>query len=97
MSKTTEKLVSIEAKLREGTGKSYTRKLRKAGWLPANLQASGKATSIELNPRQLDKAFANNRTFNLNLDGKETLVKVSEVQIHPVKRVPIHLDLVPVK
>ena len=92
-----ENLIKIEAKVREKTGKNANHKVRKAGWLPANLNLKGSATAISLNPRGLDKAFANKRTFSLVLDGKETVVKVSEVQIDPLKRTPLHLDLTPVK
>ena len=45
--------VTIEAALRTGTGKSYTRKLRKSGKIPAVMLEKGKATNLELDPKLL--------------------------------------------
>jgi ribosomal protein L25 (general stress protein Ctc) len=86
--------VKIEAALRTGTGKSYTHKLRNAGKIPAVLLENGKATNLELDPKLLPKAWKNGgRKFDMVLDGKTVPVKIQELQLHPVKRVALHVDL----
>ena len=92
MSETIE--VSIEASRRTGTGKSYTRKLRAGGKVPAVLLDNGSSTLLELDPKLLPKAWkSGGRKFNMVLDGKTTLVKIQELQIHPVRRTAVHVDL----
>lgn len=87
--------VTIEATLRTGTGKTYTNKLRRAGKIPAVLLESGKATNLELDPKLLPKAWKlGGRKFNMVLDGKTVPVKIQELQVDPVKRHALHVDLV---
>lgn len=89
--------ITIEAKSRTETGKSYTRKLRKAGKVPAVLLDKGKSSLLELDPKLLSKAWKNNdRKFSMVLDGKTTTVKIQELQIDPVKRHCLHVDLMSV-
>lgn len=88
-----ENHVTIEAAVREQTGKEYARKLRKAGKIPANLIEKGKSTSLELDPKWLGKAYKDGKQFNLVLNGETKLVKIQEVQLDAVKRMPLHVDL----
>lgn len=84
----------IEASERTGTGKGYNRKLRVAGKIPANLIQKGKSTSLELNPKLLSKAWqSEGRKFHLKLESGVKEVTIKELQIHPVKRTAIHVDL----
>ena len=77
-------------------GKFYTRKARAAGWLPANLIGKGKSQPIEIQPKLLEKAFMyGGRKFELDFGGKKQMVKVHELQLDPVKRTPLHVDLMP--
>lgn len=86
--------VTIEAQVRTGTGKSYTNKLRRAGKIPAVLLETGKATNLELDPKLLPKAWKlGGRKFNMVLDGKTIPVKIQELQVDPVKRHALHVDL----
>lgn len=90
--------VTIEATARTGTGKSYTRKLRAAGKIPAILNSKGKSTLLELDPKMLSRAWRDNgRQFNLTFNGKTSSVKITELQLHPVKRLALHVDLAPVE
>ena len=95
MSETTN--LTIEATTRTGTGKSYTRKLRRGGKVPAVLLENGKSTLLELDPKHLPKAWkSNDRKFNMVFNGKTTAVKIQELQIDPVKRSCLHVDLMSV-
>jgi len=86
--------VTIDANLRTGTGKSYTNKLRRAGKIPAVMLEGGKATNLELDPKLLPKAWKlGGRKFNMVLDGKTIPVKIQELQLDPVKRHALHVDL----
>ena len=86
--------VTIEAARRTGTGKSYTRKLRAAGKVPAVMLDKGNSTLLELDPKLLPKAWKlGERKFKMVLDGKTTVVRIQELQVHPVRRTAVHVDL----
>ncbi len=86
--------VTIEAVGRTGTGKSYTHKLRRAGKVPGVLLEKGKSTLLELDPKLISKAWkSGDRKFNLVFNGKTSPVKIHELQIDPVKRYCVHVDL----
>ncbi len=88
-------LMTVEGTVRKAIGKTPARKLRKTGMLPGNLNEKGKSTPIELNPKLLAKVCKTGaKTFNLNLDGSTKRVTISELQVHPIRREPIHVDLV---
>jgi len=98
MSETTAPLVTIEANRREQVGKGYGRKLRRAGKIAGVLHEKGKTTLLDVEPKFLSKAWKSpTKTFNLSFEGKVTLVKIQELQIDVVKRLPLHVDLVPTK
>ncbi len=89
-----EELVKIEASPREVTGKSHTRKLRKSGRIPGVLLDKGKSILLEFDPKWLGKAYKNGRQFELTFQGVTRVVKVVELQVDPVKRAALHVDLV---
>ena len=89
-----DSMVTIEARLRSQAGKSYCRKARKNGWIPGNLMAQAQATMIELDPKLLSKAWLGDKKFTMMLGGESKHVMIKELQIHPVKRTPVHVDLV---
>jgi large subunit ribosomal protein L25 len=86
--------INIEATERTQSGKGNSRKLRAAGKIPAVLNHKGQSTKIELDPKLLSKAWLNNdKQFNLTLKGQTKKVKITELQVHPVKRIAFHVDL----
>jgi large subunit ribosomal protein L25 len=87
-------LVTIAAEARTETGKGYARKLRAESKIPAVIYDKAKSTSIELNPHLLSKAVKSGGKFNLEFNGSTKVVKVQELQLDPVKRIPLHIDLV---
>lgn len=91
-----DEMVTVEAKLRTETGKGPARRLRSAGHVPAALHENGKVTLLALDPKWLPRACKTDaREFTMVLEGKSRKVRVSELQIHPVKRVALHVDLLP--
>ncbi len=92
---TATKIVTIEGAERTQTGKSYNRKLRRSGKIPAVILDKGKATSIELDPKWLPRAWQSEaKTFELKLGAQTRKVAIKELQIHPLKRHAVHVDLV---
>ena len=90
-----EELITIAASAREPGGKSQARKMRRDGKIPAVILAKGGNTNIELDPKWLHKANkAEGKIFNLSLAGKTHKVKIQELQLDPVKRVALHVDLI---
>jgi len=88
-----DSLITIEASVRKEKGKSSNRKLRKSGRIPAVLLDKGSSTLLDLDPKWLHRAYQGERKFHLTLNGETKLVKIHEVQIHPIKRNPLHVDL----
>jgi len=89
--------ITLEAKMREKTGKGYARKLRNSGWLPGVIVENAKSISIEINPHDLPKVMRAGKVCTLNFGDKTTNVRVQEVQVHPSRRTPLHVDFIPTK
>ena len=90
------KCIKIKAELRSESGKGVARRLRRDGKIPGNILQTTKASKsvlIELESALLKKAWNSGRTFILELNGSSRLVKMQELQITPVKRTPLHVDL----
>jgi large subunit ribosomal protein L25 len=84
--------VTIKAEPRQETGKGVSRKLRKQGLIPANVIGK-ESVMISLDPKWLSKAWKADKTFEMELSGATRTVKIQELQIHPVKRTAVHVDL----
>lgn len=92
-SATQTQLLSIHGRLRSGTGKGICRRLRAEGKIPGNILDNSKSTPIELDEKLLSKAWKGGKQFRLNLEGQERVVRIQELQINPVKRTALHVDL----
>lgn len=78
-------------------GKSGSRKVRKAGTLPAVVYGPGSAPrSISVDPRALVEMFRKSRDRNtivqLEIEGTAVPCLVRDVQRHPVSREILHVD-----
>lgn len=89
----------LNAAIREGTGKGAAYRLRQQGTLPAVLYGNAQE-NLSLNLREVRKYFSTQGTNQLLMlrltRGNKTEdlpVLVKEIQYHPVKRTPLHLDL----
>jgi len=92
---------TLAAEHREVTGKAVNR-MRKEGRLPAVVFGHGlESASVSLNTHdfeQLRRRAGQNALIDLSVDGsKTTPVLVQHVQIHPVSRRPLHVDLFAVR
>ncbi len=84
--------LTVEA--RSETGKSYARKLRVEGKIPAVIYGSGKeSTSIEVGIRDVEKAMsAHGSLIDLDLGGASKTVLVKDIHRDPVRGTLLHLD-----
>ena len=77
-------IVKLEARNRTGRGKSYTRKARAEGWLPAVYYGHGlESKAIEVNAREFAKLVRARQTthlIGLHLDGEELPTVIKEIQ-----------------
>jgi large subunit ribosomal protein L25 len=90
---------TLSAQLREGTGKSVTRKLRAAGEIPAVVYGRGEPTrQLTLNAHELERLFAKvhyeNTVLTLRIEGETAEVRalVREVQRHAYRDEVLHVD-----
>lgn len=90
--------INLNVELRNGTGKSVTRKLRAMGKLPGVVYGLGKNMSITVDPRPVKKLLleegGRNKTLNLKgegLEGRYALIK--DYMVDPVSRQLLHVDL----
>jgi large subunit ribosomal protein L25 len=91
-------VIKLSARKRTGSGKSYTRKARAAGWIPAVSYGHGKETvAIEIDAKEFASIVRKKQTthlFDLGLGSdKETGAIIKEVQPHVIKRdTYLHVD-----
>lgn len=86
-------LITIVGEDRKHTGKCNARKLRAKGLIPANLMEKSTAKNLAIDPKWLSKVWKSGKVFNLEWGGTVKPVKIHELQIHPVKRTALHVDL----
>lgn len=86
-------LVTIKAEIRTETGKNNCRRILTAGKIPGNILDKTKSTLITLDPKLLSTAWKAGKTFNLDFAGQVRTVIIKELQINPIKRTALHVDL----
>lgn len=95
-------MASIQAKLRDGTGKGVARKIRRESRIPAIIYGSGQPTrKITVDLRDFTKLMESEKgklrthPITMAIEGEATLeVLLKDFQKDPVSDVPIHLDLI---
>jgi large subunit ribosomal protein L25 len=92
--------IELKGYIRKGKGKGSCRKLRKDGWLPGILYGGDRNVPISIELKRLQNIIAQgmgeNIIFQLRLedeDKEERNVIIRELQIHPVTRELLHIDL----
>jgi large subunit ribosomal protein L25 len=89
----------LVANTRDNFGKGAARKLRAAGQTPAVVYGHGTDpvhVSVETHPLSLIVRHAN-AIIELDIDGRQELVLVKDVQKDPVRQIIEHIDLLVVK
>jgi large subunit ribosomal protein L25 len=90
-------IIEIKAKARPRAGKGAARQARREGNIPAVIYGDGKpAETIALDHnelwKQVLKGHFTSSIFDVAVDGKKTRVIPREVQVDPVKDLPLHVD-----
>ena len=89
----------VHAELRDNFGKGYARRLRAAGKIPAVIYGHGtEPVHVALPGHQMSLLVRRaNAVLELDVNGKEQLTLVKDVQKDPVHQVIEHIDLLVVK
>lgn len=94
--------VQVNARPRFLSGSDVAKKVRRAGYLPAVMYGEGfgnKVVAVE--PQGIRKGlqgpYGRNAMFDIALEGQTYLTIAKEVQLHPVSRTLVHVDLQVVK
>ena len=92
-------MVRVTAHIRQNTGKSAARRIRRQGRLPAVIYGKGDSTSLTIEADTLVEirrsAGGTNAVLDMNLLGdqeEQCHAILREVQIDPVSREPLHVD-----
>ncbi len=90
--------VSLEAEVREKTGKGSSGRLRRTGYIPAILYGGKEeAQSLIVNTKDLERALSSeageNVIISLKVGDKTRTVIVKELQTDPVRGDLLHVDL----
>lgn len=90
-------VTNITASVRVASGKGAARETRRQGLVPAVVYGNKQSPlSISLDPRrlwaELNKPGFFTRLFNVQVDGKNELALVRDLQRHPVTEQPLHVD-----
>jgi large subunit ribosomal protein L25 len=93
-----QQLSEIKASVRRGSGKGGARSIRRAGAVPGIVYGGGRdPEAITLDRRELGLLLQKGKflstVFELNLDGSKLQVIPRDVQVDPVKDMPLHVDL----
>ena len=91
----TENIV-LTAELRNSSGTGAARALRKEGKIPAIIYGGKDQKAISLSNKEFLKEYEKSNIFSkiieMNIDKKVIKLITREVQMHPVKDVPMHVD-----
>jgi large subunit ribosomal protein L25 len=93
-------VVKVMAQLRRERGKGPARRLRRAGKLPAVLYGHGETESLAILEETLvdiwQSEAGENAILELIIEGEPATIYnaiMREIQIHPISRRPLHVDL----
>ena len=89
----------VQAEVRDQFGKGFARRLRAAGKIPAVIYGHGtEPLHVALPGHQVSLIIRRaNALLELDVDGKEQLTLVKDVQRDPVRQIIEHIDLLVVK
>jgi len=92
------KSITVGADSRNDQGKGASRRLRRAGKVPAILYGGkGEPTNVTLAQRNLLTMVDNEKFYSsvitLQLDGEDQQAIIKDIQMHPAKNQVLHVDL----
>jgi large subunit ribosomal protein L25 len=89
----------LKASERKSLGSSDSRRIRKAGQIPATINSKdGKVVHVTVNAKDLEQEYFKGNIFttvvNIDLDGKHIKTIPHKIDFNPVTDKPIHVDFV---
>ena len=87
--------IKIKGTKRDNFGKKGTKDVRRAGGVPAVIYGGqGEAVHFSINEKDLKPLIytPNSYIIELDIDGKQEMAVMRDVQYHPVKDYPMHID-----
>ena len=89
---------TLEVEVRQTSGKGPARQLRAQGKIPAVFYGPGVDTQkLQLSPKDLLKSLETplkkNVVLTVEVGGTAHLAMVKDIEVHPVTRQPLHVDL----
>ncbi len=90
--------LALATEAREGTGKGEARRLRARGLVPGVFYGNRtEAVSVAIAPKALGQALSSpqrrNVLLQLEIAGQQHLAMIKDLQVHPVSRALLHVDL----
>ena len=90
-------LIPLKATARPRAGKGAARQARREGHVPAVIYGDAKTAetiSIDYNTlwKQVLKGHFTSTAFELDIEGKKQIVLARDLQLDPVKDIPLHVD-----
>jgi large subunit ribosomal protein L25 len=91
-----QQISEIKASARPRSGKGGARSVRREGRVPGVVYGNGAAENVTLDHRELTILFGRGKflstVIDLNIDGTKYKVIPREIQLDPVKDLPLHVD-----
>lgn len=89
---------TLQTEVRQQRGKGSARQLRAQGKVPGVFYGQGvESTALTLEPKPLVRIlygkWGHNTLLDLKIGSDSHLAMIKEIQVHPVSRAPLHVDL----
>ncbi|MDH3456144.1 MAG: 50S ribosomal protein L25/general stress protein Ctc [Gemmatimonadota bacterium] len=93
--------LNLSAEKREATGKGAARKIRQGGRIPAIIYGHGREPlALTISSTELEKVLSQTHggsvLVQLTINGSTVRTLMREIQRHPTRRTPIHIDFLEV-
>ncbi|MFA8450550.1 MAG: 50S ribosomal protein L25/general stress protein Ctc [Bacteroidales bacterium] len=90
--------ISLSGSPRENVGKKDAKAVRREGLIPCVIYGKGEQTHFTVDAKDFDKLLFTPNVYiiELNIDGKERLAVIQDLQYHPVEDDVLHIDFLEV-
>lgn len=93
------KKAQLSGSLRANVGKKDSKAVRNAGLVPCVLYGLGEQTHFSVRSVDVEKLIFSPDVYQveLDIDGKKAVAIIKDLQMHPVKDKPMHIDFLELK
>lgn len=88
------KKAQLSGSLRANVGKKDAKALRNAGMVPCVLYGTGEQTHFSVRSVDMEKLIFSPDVYQIeiDIDGNKKMAVIQDLQMHPVKDTPVHVD-----